>query len=64
MSHHSDYAFPHDFTMEPSKGLTKREYMAVRIAAALLPHMPHNTPWEIAQRSITVADALLEELHK
>lgn len=58
------HAFPFDFTMEPCKGLTKREYMATQIAAAMIPHMQYNTPWEIAQRSISVAEALLEELQK
>lgn len=56
------HAYPHDFGMEPNKGLTKREYVATHIAAALIPHMQYNTPEDIAERAARVADAILEEL--
>lgn len=60
----NEHAFPFDFTMEPSKGLTKREYMAAHVAAALVPKLMHHTRWEIAEQAVLLADALLEELQK
>lgn len=60
----NEHAYPHDFGMEPCKGLTKREYMAAMIMSG----MQANPFWdafnwkEVAESAVKAADALLEEL--
>lgn len=69
----NEHAFPFDFTMEPSKGLTKREYIAAMILASMWNNLERATTRELlgvdvakqwAETSVRAADALLEELQK
>lgn len=41
-----------------------RLYVATQMAAALIPHMTINTRFEVAQRAVEMADALIEEVVK
>ena len=59
-----DYAFPSDFTVVPAKGLTKEEYIATALMAALLAN-PQYSSWtihETARQAINCCNALKEEL--
>lgn len=38
----------------------ERLNIAAQMAAALVPHMLHHTPWDVARRAAELADALIE----
>lgn len=45
-------------------GTATRLRVATHLAAALMPHMLHHTPWDVSQRAIQIADALIEAVYK
>lgn len=60
------FAFPSDFTVEPAKGLTKREWFMGMAMMGLRanPHVMQEEHEMIARIAIEAADAMIEELGK
>lgn len=60
----NSYAFPSDLTIEPAKGLTKREYIAAMVMASMAgsEQWKQETWAEMAEHAVKAAAALLEEL--
>ena len=67
----NEHAYPHDFGMEPCKGLTKREYFAALILANMWSNLERATALEMvgedpaerwSRAAVRAADALMEEL--
>ena len=40
----------------------ERLQVATHMAAALLPHMQHHTPWDLAEQALKLTDALIEQI--
>lgn len=67
MTNKNDYAFPTDYTHKKNEtgGLTKREYIATKMMAALIINRPYPIQAErVATDAIDMADALINQLNR